>query len=83
MGTHLGILGIRQSVIFLGDNVQQDFLGLIVDRPDLIRSFKHHMLEIMRNTCVWGIFSSGFYDYGSEYLRLAMVLIQPYRQIIT
>ena len=83
MSARSRVVRIGQGVVLLGDTIQQDFLGLVIDRPDLVRALKHHVLEIMGDARVGRVLRPGIHHDGPEYLRLAMVLVQPHRQTIT
>ena len=81
-GACFGIFRHGQFVVFHGDGIQQDFLRLVVERPDAFRPLKHHMLEIVGDPCARTVLRSCFHDDGAENLRLAVIFVQPNGQSV-
>ena len=82
MVAFLRICGMSQHIVFLSNDVKDHLLGLVVERSDLIGTFKHHVFEVVGDACVRAIFSTGFHHYRSKNPGLTIVLIEPHRHAI-
>ena len=79
----LGVVGLAQFVVLVGDLVEEDLFGGIIGRPDFVGTLEHHVLEVMGDTGVRAVLCPRLDDYRAEDLRLVVVLVQPNSQAIT
>ena len=71
-----------QLLVFPLDGVKEDLFGLVIDRPDPVGAFEHHVFEVVRDARVGRVLRSGQHDDSAEDFRLAVVFVEPHREAI-